>query len=354
MKSTFLQLFLYLLLALTSYLANAQSTPAEFAEMSLQELFELNIDSKQEENSSPPKWTLSYQYKYAEFDGYLNDDSSLSFDEVLWSGSSELRTDKNFPIVPTVIKQQAHLFSLGYQYSDIISFHVALPVIKQATDHISSVPNYDEFLLETSGFGDTVLSVNYKFVNEDEHKWWFGLGVSFPTGSIDEVGDTPREPGDQQLPYTMQLGSGTVDLPIEFNYQHLGNHDFSLRLSAMLRTGSNDRNYRLGNNYRISGKYQLVLSNVVYFFVGSEFQYSSRIQGRDDTLLVDAPIPYPAGITNAAFYGGRKVSLKSGLSWRLDEKFKLNIELSKPVYQHLNGPQPKEVWRSSVQISRVF
>ena len=32
-------------------------------------------------------------------------------------------------------------------------------------------------------------------------------------GSIDEEGDTPRAAGDQQLPYTMQIGSGTWDLP---------------------------------------------------------------------------------------------------------------------------------------------
>jgi hypothetical protein len=53
----------------------------------------------------------------------------------------ELRTNKNFPIVRTVIAQRAHIFSLGYQYSDTLSFHIALPLIKQATDHISSIPD---------------------------------------------------------------------------------------------------------------------------------------------------------------------------------------------------------------------
>jgi hypothetical protein len=187
----------------------------------------------------------------------LDDDSLLTLYEVLGTGPSELRTNKNFPIVRTVIAQRAHIFSLGYQYSDTLSFHIALPLIKQATDHTSSIPNYEEFLIETSGFGDAVLSVNYKFVNENEHQWWFGFGVSFPTGSIDEVGDTPRGLGDMQLPYTMQLGSGTMDLPMEFNYQHIGNHDFSLSFYEMLRTGSNDHNYRLGNNYRISAKYKV-------------------------------------------------------------------------------------------------
>ena len=43
--------------------------------------------------------------------------------------------------------------------------------------------------------------------------WKVGAGVSLPTGSIDEEGDTPRAPGDQQLPYTMQLGFRNLGLP---------------------------------------------------------------------------------------------------------------------------------------------
>ena len=39
------------------------------------------------------------------------------------------------------------------------------------------------------------------------------LGFSLPTGSIDEKGRTPKDANvDTQLPYTMQLGSGTYDI----------------------------------------------------------------------------------------------------------------------------------------------
>lgn len=348
----------YLLMAgifATSFLATntavAQSTPAEFAEMSLQELFDLDLETEQQ---TAPKWNLSYQYKFAEFDGYLDGDKSLSLDEVLWSGPSEVRTDKNFPIVPTVIRQRAHLFRIGYQYSDDIGFYLSAPYIKQDTDHISIIQNYDHFIIETDGVGDTVVSVNYKFVDTPIHRWWVNLGVSLPTGSIDEIGDTPREPGDQQLPYTMQLGSGTYDIPIEFNYQHLDEHDFSLAFSAMLRTGTNDRNYRLGNNYRLSAKYSFPINHQLRWFLGSEFQYSSKISGRDDTLTVDAPIPYPAGITNPALYGGRKLSARAGFTWRVGGNFSITAEFGKPLYQHLNGPQPKETWRSAIQTSMSF
>ncbi len=42
-----------------------------------------------------------------------------------------------------------------------------------------------------------------------------GLTLYFPTGSIDERGATPMGP-NMQLPYPMQLGSGTYDLEPSF------------------------------------------------------------------------------------------------------------------------------------------
>ena len=332
----------------------AQSTPSEFAEMSLQELFDLDVSDASSKNQSSTRWSMSYQYKSVEFDGYLDGDSSLNIQEVLWSGPTETRTSKNFPVVPTVIRQNVHLLSFGYLITPNIGLYLSAPYIEQETDHISIVPNYDEFLIKTDGTGDVILSSRYQFISTAEHAWWFSLGVSFPTGSIDELGDTPRAPGDQQLPYTMQLGSGTYDLPIELSYQHLGAHDFSLSINAVVRTGTNDRHYRLGNNYRLAGKYKFPFQEQLSFSVAAEFQYSERIKGQDDSLLIDAPFPYPASITNPALYGGKKLLLKAGLSWKVSSNLQLGAEFGKPVYQNLNGPQPGETWRSALLLSTVF
>ena len=81
----------------------AQSTPAEFAEMSLEDLFSISTEESAEKQS-PLSWTL--QYRHAEFDGYLQGDSSLTLDEVLFVPGTEDRTDSNFPVVPTVITQE--------------------------------------------------------------------------------------------------------------------------------------------------------------------------------------------------------------------------------------------------------
>jgi hypothetical protein len=46
--------------------------------------------------------------------------------------------------------------------------------------------------------------------------------MRLPTGSIDEVGDTPRNGSGtlERLPYTMQLGSGTYDFAVFDEVQH--------------------------------------------------------------------------------------------------------------------------------------
>ena len=237
---------------------------------------------------------------------------------------------------------------VNYEWSDDWHLNLALPHIKQATDHISIVPGYDEFLIKSSGIGDITLSAKNRIVASPFHQWWFSFGINLPTGSIDEVGDTPRAPGDQQLPYTMQLGSGTYDIPLELQYQYLGDLDLSLRFAATVRTGSNDRDYRLGNRYSVSGKYGHAVNDDVSLFVATEFSYSQRIHGADQSLLVPQAIPYPASITNPNLYGGRKLLARVGTRWQLAEGYLLTLEFAKPLYQNLNGPQPKERWRSGV------
>jgi hypothetical protein len=339
------------LIALTSQCI-AQSTPSEFAEMSFQELFDQNIyeDDIDHDNTSP--WTLTYRYKTVNFEGYLDGTKALSFDEVLWNGPGETRTTKNFPILPTVICQKAHIIALGYQFNARWHGHISTPYIKQKTDHISIVNNYNYFVIETKGLGDTSISASYNWYNSEADNWRFSFALSLPTGSIDEVGDTPREPGNQQLPYTMQLGSGTYDFPIELSYQNSGTHDFSVGLSAHIRTGTNDRNYRLGNNFNLNGRYKIELSDTLQTYVGLTFHYSDKIHGQDDSLLVNGPFPYPSGITNPQLYGGKKINARLGLVWKLGKDYQLNLEIGKPIHQNLNGPQPKEQWRNALSISK--
>lgn len=331
----------------------AQSTPAEFAEMSLEELFNTSIDVEGTEDKAR-EWLAGYQYKKAKFSGYLDDSDALSNEDVLFRPGDEMRTDKNFPVLPTVISQEVHLFKLATIFSGQYRIDLSIPHIRQSTDHISIVPGYDTFLISTSGFGDIGISSGFKLSASNYQEWWLNIGVSLPTGSIDEQGDTPRAPGDQQLPYTMQLGSGTWDFPVQLRYQRGGQHALGLLVSGTFRTGKNDRQYRLGDNYSLSTYYRYRLKNTLHMLFGADAQYSQSINGRDESLIVEAEFPYPASITNPELFGGALLSLRLGISWQFATNTQISFDINDPIYQSLNGPQPKNNWHGSFQVSRRF
>ncbi|BDX08669.1 hypothetical protein MACH26_41900 [Planctobacterium marinum] len=316
--------------------------------MSLQELFSASTEDA-EPNSQ--NWTWSLRYQQAEFDGYLKGADKLSLDEVLFTPGAEPRTDSNFPVVPTVITQRASILGIQYQWRPEWQFNLVLPYIQQETDHISAVPGYETFLLKSHGPGDLSLGARYVLAQQLSHQWALQVKLSIPTGSIDERGDTPRAPGDQQLPYTMQLGSGTWDIPLTLSYQSLTEHQFEVDLSATIRTGKNDRDYRLGNRYSVKGKYRYQNNESLHTILGLEYVHSQSIQGADTALLVAQTNPYPASITNPDLYGGKKLLASIGIRWRFSDAYSLGLEMAKPLYQYLNGPQPKENWRAGIAFS---
>ena len=334
----------------------AQSTPSEFAEMSLTDLFAQSINEVGSSSPDQSPWSVAIQRSSVEFKGYLDGDDRVSDDEVLWSGpnSGELRTDKNFPVVPGKIVQTAYLLSVGYAFNDSWRAHLTVPYLEQSTDHISIISNYNTFKIKTSGVGDMLVSASYRLSDSALSDWWLTVGLSIPTGSIDEEGDTPRAPGDQQLPYTMQLGSGTYDVPIEINYHAKGQHDISLALAATIRSGTNSRGYRLGNNYSLAGRYKFNFSKILKPYIGLGARYSDSIHGADTSLLVPGAYPYPAPITNPDLYGGIKIGAQAGIVWHMSHRYRLAAEIGKPLYQNLNGPQTKEDWQSSILLSRPF
>jgi hypothetical protein len=334
----------------------SQSTPSEFAEMSLAELLEQSIDDPYSSRQDKSPWSFSFQRSSAEFEDFLDGDNRVSEDEVLWSGpnSGEPRTDKNFPVVPGKITQTAYILSVGYAFDDRWRGHITVPYIEQNTDHISIVPNYATFEIDSSGVGDAVVSASYKLSDTERANWWLTVGLSIPTGSIDEEGDTPRAPGDQQLPYTMQLGSGTYDFPIQISYHNKGEHDVTIALAALIRSGTNDNDYRLGNSYSLTGRYNFHFSEILQPYIGLDIDYSDSIHGADESLKTAPPFPYPAPITDPDLFGGTKIGARAGISWQVSDNYRLAVEVGKPIYQNLNGPQTREDWRSSVKISRPF
>lgn len=328
------------------------NTPSEMADLSLQELFALSTDEM--DIRTYEAWNFNFLYKRSELDGYLKGDNKISNDEVYFDGE-ELRTDENYPILPTIIRQESYIANVSYYLAEEQSISLSLPYIVQSTDHISLVTGYDEFNISSDGIGDITVNFTSLLKKWDNEKISLSVGLSMPTGSIDEKGDTPRATGDQQLPYTMQLGSGTWDIPLGVSY--ISDKEFytwGANLFAKFRSGRNDRDYRLGNRFAASlwGKWHA--SDIFQPSMKVVFQDWGRIVGQDNEITVPNPkFPYPAGITNPRNYGGQKINLMIGGDILLYSQ-SFTVELGKAIYQNLNGIQPKERLNFSINWQSNF
>jgi hypothetical protein len=349
MKGHINTLLLGLSLSLLSAPSISQSVPSDLLDLSIEDLFAAEIEDNLSQVAKsnlgePNRWRLQYRFLKAEFGDYGDGTRKLSNDEVLFLPGTEVRTDKNFPVVPTTITQEVHAIIASYNFEHNIQVMISASYVKQSTDHISIISGYDFFTINSSGIGDVSVIGSYDFNSSVDTSWQFGIGVSLPTGSIDKKGDTPRAPGLQQLPYTMQVGSGTYDMPINIAYARvLNSFNWGGELAAKVRFGKNDRDYRLGNRVMFTGWIRFKTFQWVKPSLKLTFEHSGSIHGLDTELLVPAAFPYPAPVTNPKLFGGKQANIILGLRFPLKSaRQSVDLEIGKPIYQSLNGPQTRE------------
>lgn len=349
----------------------AQSSPADLTDLSLSELMDVDIERQSPRTTSRltnqhGRWHFRYSYIRKKFNGYRDGTHQVSNEAVLFR-PGEVRTKRNFPVLPTEIIQEAHTADVSFDVTNALAVSLVIPYLRQSTDHISIVPGFDKFNISSSGIGDLSLSTSYALWRAERQAVRVSAGMSFPTGSIHERGDTPRAPGNQRLPYTMQLGSGTYDVLGSLHYNGyfqpfpwVGPLSWGGQLFGKIRTGKNSRGYRLGDMLILSTWLQAKPFSWLEPSVKLVTQFWGRIDGQDGALLVPGPFPFPAPVTNPNFFGGTKISILAGvrLSWptgflkdsfiaRLLRQHSIEIEVGPPIYQSLNGPQPEEdLWLS--------
>jgi len=344
------------------------STPAEMAELSLQELMNLPIEEENELIKPNPqshkirkKWSLGLIYSHLVFDGYKNGTKDLKNSEVQFTGVMGTRTDKNFPILPTIITQQALIVNATYRINNKSKINIGIPYIRQSTDHESIVGNYEFFNITSSGLGDISTHYKHQLRLGDKDSINLTFGLSTPTGSIDKQGDTPRAAGDQQLPYTMQLGSGTWDIPMGITHLHQQKlFNLNTQILGKYRLGENDRNYTLGNRISLSSLVKLKVHKNIFPSFKVNFLHWGKIDGQDDeiTIPAQAPFIYPANITNPDYFGGEKINVTLGITLSGEGSIlhghQFEIKAGKPIYQNLNGIQHKESYHLNVNWTANF
>jgi hypothetical protein len=272
---------------------------------------------------------------------------------------------------PTTMDMTMLNLSVGYSFTDDFFAGLMFMWMDKRMDMsfngpMTTATGQPGFTMRSSGMGDTMLMTKYRLFADDPliptRQASLLVGLSLPTGSIDEKnGDHPLAIRKvEQLPYGMQLGSGTFDPTLGVLFQGSASPWWwGANLAGTWHLYDNARGYRLGDRYgldlyamrqfRPDALVQVQLNGVHEGRIrGVMDEYASGLSGWADTTRNDGASTNSNPMTplwDTAHYGGSKVYATAGVQWQPWQMHILDLSFQVPVYQNLNGPQLEDDWR---------
>ncbi len=282
---------------------------------------------------------LSYRFMRMEMN-----DNGVGSDTI---ADTEVFTTHGFPVAPTRMTMDMHMFGAMYAPNDKLTLMGMLPLLNISMDHLV-VPMGRRFTTKTSGFGDIKLSGLYSIYAHGAHKIHLNAGISLPTGSTDERGDTPAM-ANAILPYPMQLGSGTYDLLPGVTYSgQTTAFSWGAQLMGTIRLGENDEDYTLGDKVELTGWVAYKWNDALSTSFRLAGQSWGNIDGADSRLNANlVPTADPDR------RGGDRIDALIGFNYKM-AGFRLAAEVGKPIHQDLDGPQLETDWITSFGVQYAF
>jgi hypothetical protein len=285
------------------------------------------------------EWTIGYRYMFSRYQGMRDGTHHLSSEEVLAQG---------FAQSPTSMTMQMHEVDAMYGVSERFSLMVCVPYVLQSMPQVDNMG--DKFTTHSSGIGDVSISAMYAVPVREVDRCIATLGVSIPTGSIDQRDDMPGCP-DCRLEYMMQNGSGTVDLLPSVAYvSSIDRWSFGAQAEGRVRLGTNDNGYRLGDRGELTAWSGYRWSDAWRGLLRVNGSVWGNVTGADPEL---DPMMSPTNDANRQ--GGRRIDVALGLDWLFGHSGSgAGFEVGVPVYQNLDGPQLDAQWFATAGLHFAF
>ncbi len=277
------------------------------------------------------EWMTSYRYMRMSMKGNRDGSARKSSADVL----------RNFPVTPTSMDMEMHMFGVMYAPTDQLTLTAMVPFLRLDMNHKTRMGA--KFTTRSKGIGDIAVGGLWKLFENEVHHLHANTRLSFPTGSISEKDDTPM--GRVRLPYPMQLGSGTFDPSAGLTYSGQGGaYSWGGQALGTYRFGNNRNGYRLGHEYEASAWGARRLASWLSTSLRLAWQQWGDIRGDDDdlvkTLVPTADPDLRAGKRLDALVGLNLAAGKGILKGQ-----RLALEAGWPVYQSLDGPQLEVDWQ---------
>ena len=282
---------------------------------------------------------FGYRYMYMDMSHNQEGTRDVSLSEAL----------SHYPVVHTSMSMEMHMAELMYAPSDYITVMSMIPYAENTMHHLTDTGV--RTTAYSSGLGDvSFMAMANLFGNPRSkgHRLLLNAGFTAPTGAID------AKSAGKQLEYSMQLGSGTWDFQPGLTY--LGESEswsWGAQVLGTVRAGMNDRNYRLGDRYRLSAWTQYKLTDWFGPSARLDWHGWGNVHGADPEMN---PARNPA--FDASKQSGERLDFLLGLNFYIPTGLlkgnRLSIEGGVPVYQNLAGPTIGVDWMITAGVSYSF
>lgn len=183
------------------------------------------------------------------------------------------------------------------------------------------------------GVGDLSIFGHYEYMRQsivDVKSATIGLGIKFPTGSIDEPSS------DNRLPPAFQVGSGAYDLvPTTAFYYKLSKGSIFGDIIWRIPLEANKRGYKFGQEIElnIGGEYMLPgLENKYSFLLATSLLHAEHDE--DNESILPGRLREGSKVLNT---GGDFVDLVLGLRVKVLKKLAVQLRFSVPIHENWNG-----------------
>ena len=292
------------------------------------------------------EWMVSYRFMDMQMEDNLQGSESINPEQIVTSVPNRFAGQPMMPptlrVVPIDMQTRMHMVGLMYAPSDEITLMAMLNYLDKSMDHITfqggmGTNQLGTFTTETSGLGDTKVALLYGLSEQHGHSLHLNLGVSIPTGDIEEQ-DQILTPMNMQptvrLPYPMQLGSGTWDLEPGLTYNgHQDKFGWGAQIKYLYRISDNDEGYTLGDKTLLTGWASYEVDPALSFSLRLTYQHQDEIDGIDETIRL------PVQTADPDNSGGEQLNLGLGVNFLSQGGHRLALEYELPLSQHANGVQ---------------
>ena len=154
---------------------------------------------------------FSLRFSKMNMDGMLSGTNSISLNSVMSAPNGASNSSGTYMNSPVSMKMNMYMFGAMFAPTDNLTL-MAMSSFnkKEMVSQRMRMRGGSRFDVNSSGIGDTRLSGLFKILDNKFSKTHFSIGLSLPTGSIDNRDTTPVSL-NSRLGYKMQNGSGTYD-----------------------------------------------------------------------------------------------------------------------------------------------